>query len=79
MTVIEQLDFGSLLFPGRASLYVSEVADKLGVTNQHVIDLLQEGQLGGVNVGGGTRNFWRIPVPEYEKFLKRRSNTTAGG
>jgi len=74
MTEPQQLDLGSLLFPGRSSLYVGEVAGKLGITDQHVIDLLEEGQLGGVNVGGGSRNFWRIPVPEYEKFLRRRSN-----
>lgn len=75
----QQLDFGSLLFPGRSSLYVSEVAEKLSVTEQHVLDLLEEGQIGGINVGGGSRNFWRIPVPEYEKFLKKRSNLNGAG
>lgn len=71
-TNCEQVDFRSMLFPGRRSLYVSEVAKELGVTDQHIIDLIEEGQIGAVNVGGGKRNYWRIPVSEFEKFLKSR-------
>lgn len=70
----EQMDFNSLLFPGRKTLYVSEVAQRLEVTDQHVIDLIEEGNMGAINVGGGSRKFWRIPVAEYEKFLKKRSS-----
>lgn len=70
----QQLDFGNLLFPGRTVLYVSEVAEKLEVTEQHVFDLIEEGKLHAVNVGGGTRKFWRIPVSAYQAFLKVRSN-----
>lgn len=73
----QQLDFRNLLFDGkRTVLYVSEVAEKIGVTEQHVIDLIEEGQLGAVNVGGtiNGRKYWRIPVAEYEKFLKQRQN-----
>ncbi len=72
----QQLDFRNLLFPGRTVLYVSEVAEKLDVTERHVIDLIEECKLGAVNIGGGSRKFWRIPVAEYEKFLKSRSSTS---
>lgn len=71
----QQLDFRNLLFGAqRTVLYVSEVAEKLEVTEQHVLDLIEECKLGAVNVGGGSRKFWRIPVGEYEKFLKTRQN-----
>lgn len=69
----QQLTFGSLLFPGRTVLYVSEVAEKLKVTDQHVIDLIEEGQFpGAINVGGGSKKFYRIPIESYERFLKSR-------
>jgi excisionase family DNA binding protein len=69
----QQLDFGGLLFgSGRTVLCVWEVAERLSVTEQHVTDLIEEGQLQAVNVGGGGRNFWRIPVMAYERFLKER-------
>ena len=72
-TAPQQMNFGNLLFPReRTVLYVSEVAEKLEVTDQHVIDLIEEGQLNAINVGGGLRKFFRIPVHEYEAFLRRR-------
>ena len=66
----EQLTFPSLSFPGRKTLYVSEVADRLGCTDQHIMDLIEEGKLQAVNIGGATRKFWRIPVEAYELFLR---------
>jgi hypothetical protein len=56
----QQLDFESLMFPDRKVLYVSEVAGKLRVTEQHVIDLIEEGALQGVNAGG---EFDSVRVP----------------
>lgn len=63
-----------LLFPGRKTLTVLEVAGALRVTDQHVFDLIDEGKIGAVNVGGGRRNHWRIPASEYLAFLKRAWN-----
>jgi excisionase family DNA binding protein len=74
----QQVDFTELLFPGRTVLYVAEVASRLKVTEQHVCDLIEEGQLHAINLGGGTRNFWRIPVKAYEDFLQKRSSLSAG-
>ena len=69
----QQLEFPSLAFPkDRTVLYVAEVAMKLRVTEQHVLDLIEEGKLQAINVGGNDRKFWRIPVEAYEAFLERR-------
>ena len=42
---------------------------KLRVTEQHELDLIEEGKLQAINIGGGGRNFWRIPVEAYKAFL----------
>lgn len=55
-------------------LYVHEVASLLGATDQHVINLIDEGQLGAINIGGAGRRFWRVPVTSYQEFLTRRSS-----
>ena len=67
----EKTDSDPLAFPGRSVLYVREVAEKLRVTEQHVLDLIEEGKLRALNIGGGSRKFYRIPVPWYQEYLKR--------
>jgi hypothetical protein len=55
----QQLEFASFAFPkDRTVLYVAEVAMKLRVTEQHVLDLIEEGQ--SANLGGNDRQFWRV-------------------
>lgn len=75
----EQLDFGNLLFPGRKMLYVAEVAERLELTEQAVRDLIEEGTLHAIDVGGGGRKFWRIPVTAFERFVKQRSSLAVAG
>jgi len=53
----------------RSVLLVSEISKKLGLTDQHVLNLIEEGKLIALNVGGGSRNFWRVPMEAYEKYL----------
>lgn len=69
----EQLQFGfaSLDFPGRVSLRIEEVADKLGVTAQHIIDLIVEGKLQALDMRGqgATRALYRIPIECYRDFI----------
>jgi len=73
MSADEQLEFTSLAFPkDRRALYVGEVAERLGVTEEHVSNLIEEGKLQAFDAGGGGRRFWRIPVEAYDDFLKRR-------
>lgn len=67
----EQLDFDSLMFgKDRRVLMVGEVADKLRVSAQHVLDLIAEGKLRAVNIAAGSdREHWRIPVESYHAFI----------
>ncbi|MBE0541606.1 MAG: helix-turn-helix domain-containing protein [Verrucomicrobia bacterium] len=67
-----------LHFPGRTTLYVHEVARALGVCDQTVLNLLDTGELIGINIGTGNKKFRRIPVHEYEKFLTKRSSLNLG-
>jgi excisionase family DNA binding protein len=52
----------------RTVLCVAEVAMKMRVTEQHVLDLIEEGKIQAINIGGGGRNFWRIPVELIRSF-----------
>lgn len=73
MTIADQLSFDSIMFPSdRKVLTVAEVASRLDVTEQHVIDLIEEGQIQAINIGGGAKRFWRIPKEGYEQFLRAR-------
>ncbi len=74
-TVAQQTNFASLLFgKERTVLYVSEVAEKLKVSENHVKALIEEGLLEAVNVGTAARKFWRIPASAYEEFLRKRKS-----
>lgn len=68
-----QFAFASLDFPGRVSLRIEEVAEKLGVTTQHIIDLIVEGKLQAVDLRGhgATRACYRVPVEAYRDFIVR--------
>ena len=74
-TAPQQLDFGNLLFDRkRTVLYLDEIAEKLGCSKQHVINLIELGELGAINIGTATAKFYRVPVPEFEKLLRSRSS-----
>ena len=70
------------LFPGRLSLRVDEVARVLSISPNHVVDLLQSGELAGEDVarrGEATnaktpRANWRVPVAAFDAFVARRKN-----
>lgn len=72
-----QFAFASLDFPGRVNLRIEEVATKLGITTQHVIDLIVEGKLQALDMRGhgATRALYRIPVECYRDFLVRSLTT----
>ena len=66
-------------FAGRFTLRVEEVARALSVSGRHVIDLIEEGKLRAINIGGENpsgRKFYRIPVEAYRDYL-RASETVA--
>lgn len=67
--------YGSLLFPGRKSLTVTEVARKLNFSVQHIINLIHSGELNALNNSKApkqTRASLRIPVESYHEFLAAR-------
>lgn len=73
ITAPQQLSFGNLLFPeGRTVLYVDEIACKLDCSKQHVLNLIDSGELGAINIGTASAKFYRVPVVEWEKFLRNR-------
>ncbi len=77
------------LFPGRTTLYVSEVAAALRCTENHVINLIEEyeaseGRLGlkgfsiarGLASGAKTpRSCWRVAVSDYDAFVSTRRDS----
>ncbi len=68
--------FHSLDFPGRTVLYLWEVAQKLGGTVQHYLNLIDSGELVAIDTGsranGKTRRMLRVPVEEYRNFVVLR-------
>lgn len=74
------------LFPGRSTLYVSEVCKALSMSENQVIDLIESGQLAAVDISSGLkkdgikngnktpRAYWRIPVSAFDAFVNARKN-----
>lgn len=75
MPIQDEFPFASLDFPGRTTLYLHEVAERLGVSSRHVADLIEEGQLAAINIAGESatsRKHYRIPVESYRQFVTVR-------
>ena len=66
--------FHSLDFPGRTVLFVNEIAQKLGISRQQAVNLMDCGELGFINVATDptTRPCRRVPVESYRNFIVRR-------
>jgi hypothetical protein len=76
-----------VLFPGRSTLKVAEVAAALRCDDQHIFNLVEEGRLTAVDIRNGdvttakklpkgSRRRWlRIPVSAYDAFLRTRSTS----
>jgi excisionase family DNA binding protein len=67
-------DFPSLCFPqDRTVLAVGEVARRMRVSEQHVINLIENGRLRAVNLGASSSARWpyyRIPIEAWESYVK---------
>jgi hypothetical protein len=67
----QQLEFPSLAFPkDRTVLTVSEVAERWDCAAQHIIDLLEEGQLAGFDIAG-RHDFVRVATAALDAIAKR--------
>ena len=56
-------------------LKAGEYAEQIGVAVDTVYGWIQAGDLRAVNVGGGRRPTWRIPLDATHDFERSRSNT----
>lgn len=64
------LPFACLDFPGRDTVAVREIAAKLGVTSQHILDHIDAGTLVAVDTKlVGSRSNRRVPVDEYRRWV----------
>jgi excisionase family DNA binding protein len=71
----EQLSFlASLDFPGRTTLTVAEIAEKLGYTAKHIARLIESGELPALDGRGRGvgRAAMRVPVESYRTFVTAR-------
>jgi hypothetical protein len=71
----EQLTFfASLDFPGRTTLLLWEIAERLGCTVKHLLEQVDSGELVGLDVRSAevSRRSMRIPVECYRDYILRR-------
>ena len=47
---------------------VADVAARWRISEEHVSDLIDEGKLQAINIGNGSRNYWRIPRESLHRF-----------
>jgi len=68
------LPFPSLDFQGRTTLTVNDIANKLRYTPEHVIGLIECGELVSVNGSRSveTRMSYRVPIEAYREFIRSR-------
>ena len=76
-----QVTFASLDFPGRTTLYVHEVARRLGIAEKHVLNLCDDGSLAMLNIAskGVKRRALRIPIESYRSFICERVSVPMEG
>lgn len=69
-----QFPFPSLDFPGRTMLTVSEIAERLGISDRHVLNLAEDGSFPGLDFKGAkaTKRALRIPIENYRDFIVSR-------
>lgn len=68
----EQLTFfPSLDFPGRTTLGLLEISEKLGCSVQHLLNEIDRGAFAGLNIAasGAKRREMRIPVEAYRAYV----------
>jgi hypothetical protein len=75
-----QLDFfPSLDFPGRSTLYLHEIGERIGCTVKHLLTLIDDGSIPGLDLSSRTsgRRSMRVPVESYRAFVLRRLTAPA--
>lgn len=72
--------FASLAFPPGQAITVRAVAERLNVSTRHVINLVAEGELTGINISGkaSARPETRILPESWLTFVNKRLSSPAG-
>lgn len=76
----EQLDFlASLDFPGRSTVLVREMAERLGVTERHLFNEIDRGALVVLDLraGASSRRCARVPIECYRAYVEKRLTAPA--
>ena len=63
--------FASLDFPGRTTLGLLEIAEKIGCSVQHLLNEIERGAFSGLNIAaaGAKRREMRMPVECYRTWV----------
>lgn len=73
MSAAEQLAFAfaSLDFPGRTTVSLGEIAQRLGVSVDHLLNEAEHGALKGLDLKGAkaTRRNMRVPIECYRAYV----------
>ena len=66
-----EFPFASLDFPGRTNLTLDEIANRLGVNKQTIINRIEEGMICAIDLKGRhvSRSWYRIPVESYRDYV----------
>jgi hypothetical protein len=73
----EQLQFSffaSLDFPGRSTLMLHEIGERIGLTVQHLLNEIESGELAALAVQGKgvSRRCIRVPIECYRDYVLRK-------
>jgi excisionase family DNA binding protein len=60
-------------------LTVDQVAERLGVDKQTVLNHIDLGTIQAVNIGTSQRKYWRVPVESLDHFLADRTSFNVPG
>ena len=78
----EQLQFfASLDFPGRSTVLVREIAERLGVSERHLFNEVDSGALVVLDLkaAGSSRRCARVPIECYRDYVAGRLSGPTGG
>lgn len=65
----KQLQVGAMVEDFKKYLSVKDIADKFGVTDEWIRDLIQAGKIKATKIGQ-----WRVKPEDLKKFIKSRRN-----
>ena len=66
--------FASLDFPGQSMVTLDQMAKRLGVSINHLLNECEHGALCGIDLKGAraTRRFVRVPIESYRAYVVAR-------